>query len=62
VLRKEDNGWVKRSMEYEVKGARTRGRPKKTWTEVVEKDCQVRGVNREDAMDRARYRKQIKDD
>jgi len=31
VLRKEDNDWVKNCMEYEVEGARPRGRPKKTW-------------------------------
>jgi len=49
-------------MEYEVKGARPRGRPKKTWTDVVQKDCQARKLNREDAMDRSRWKKQIKDD
>ena len=54
VLRKEDNDWVKKCMEYEVKGARPRGRPKKTWREIVEKDCQVCGLNREDAMDHIR--------
>ena len=59
VLRKEDNDWVKKCMEYEVEGARPRGRPKKTWTEIVEKDCKERGLNREDAMDRSRWRKQI---
>jgi len=37
VLRKEDNDWVKKCMEYEVEGARPRGRPKKIWTEIVEK-------------------------
>jgi len=42
-----------------VEGTRLRGRPKKTRTEIVEKDCKVRGLNREDAMDRARWRKQI---
>jgi len=26
-------------MEYEVEDARPRGRPKKTWSEIVEKDC-----------------------
>jgi len=31
-------------MEYEVEGARPRGRPKKTWRVIVEKDCQVRGL------------------
>jgi len=35
-----------------VKGARPRGRPKKTWREIVEKDCQVHKLNKEDAMDR----------
>jgi len=46
-------------MEYEVEHARPRGRPKKTWTEIAEKDCQARGVNREDAMDRSKWMKQI---
>jgi len=38
VLQKEDNGWVKKCMEYEVESVRPRGRPKRTWTEVVQKD------------------------
>jgi len=45
-----------------VEGARPRGRPKKTWREMVEKDCQARKLNKEDAMDRKRWRKQIRDD
>jgi len=61
VLRKEDNDWVKKYVEYEVEGARPRGRPKKTWREIVEKNCQVRGLNREDAMDRSRWMKLIRD-
>jgi len=55
VLRKEDNDWVKKCMEYEVEGAMPRGRPKKTW-----KDCQVRKLNREDAMDCIKCMKQIR--
>ena len=57
VLRKEENDWVKKCMENEVECAR-----KKTWREIVEKDCQVRTSNREDAMDRIRWMKQIMDD
>jgi len=38
-------------MEYEVEGAMPRGRPKKTWTEIVKEDCQARKLNMEDAMD-----------
>jgi len=62
VLRKEDNDWMKKCMEYEVEGARQRGRPKKTWREIVEKDCQARKLNREDAIGHNRWRKQIRDD
>jgi len=56
VLRKED--WVKKCMEYKVEGARPRGRPNETWSEIVEKDCHTHKLNREDAMDRNRWRKQ----
>jgi len=31
--------------------------PKRTWREVVQKDCQARNLNREDAMDRGRWKK-----
>jgi len=62
VLRKEDNDWVKKCMEYEVEGARPRGTPKKTWSDILEKDCQAQGLNREDAMDLIRWKKQIRDD
>jgi len=44
VLRKEDTDWVKKYMEYEVEGSRPRGRSKRMWTEVVQKDCQERNL------------------
>jgi len=56
------NDWVKKCMEYEVQGARPRGRSNKTWTEIVEKDRQARGLNRKDAMDLIRWMKQMRDD
>jgi len=59
VLQKEDTDWVKKCMEYEVEGSRARGRPKRTWKEV-QKDCQARSLNKEDAMDRGRWKKLIK--
>ena len=31
MLRKKDDDWVKKCMEYEVEGPRPRGRPKRTW-------------------------------
>jgi len=59
---KEDNDWVKKCMEYEVEGTRPRGRPKKTWRKIVEKDYQARKLDREDATDCNKWRRQIKDD
>ena len=49
--------WVNKCMEYEVVGFRTRGREKRTWLEVVQRDCQVHGLSRDDAMVRGRWRK-----
>jgi len=48
-------------MEHEVEGSRPRGRPKKTWKEVVREDCQARMFNKEDAMHRCKWRKVIKE-
>jgi len=48
-------------MDFEVEGVRPRGRPKKAWTEVKEKDCQIRQICTEDAMDCRKCRKLIKD-
>ena len=50
VLRKEANDWAKKCMEYEVVGSTPRGRLKRTWLEVVQRDCQVRGLSRDDAV------------
>ena len=54
MLQKEDNDWVKKCMKYEVEGAWPRGRPKKTWREIADKDFQVHGLTGEDAMDHNR--------
>ena len=53
---------MKKCMEYEVGGARPRGTQKRTRREIVQKDYQASKLNRDDAMDRSRCRKQIKDD
>jgi len=45
MLRKEDTDWVKKYMEYEVVGSSARGRPKRTWTEVVQKECRAHKLN-----------------
>ena len=51
MVRKKDDDWVKKCMEYEVDGPRPRGRVKRTWREVVREDRQARKMNKEDAID-----------
>ena len=52
-------------MDYNVKGVRprsdlcSRGRAKKTRIEIVEKDCQIQHLNKED--ENSKWRKLIKD-
>jgi len=41
-------------VEYEVEGSKPRGISQRTWKEVVQKDCQARNLNKEDAMDHSR--------
>jgi len=60
-LQNDDDDWVKKCMEYEVEGPRPRGRPKRTWREVVEKDCYVCKLNKDDAIDLCKWSKLIKD-
>ena len=57
LLRKEDDDWVKKCMEYEVEGPR----PKKTWREVFKEDSLARKLNKEDTMDRSKWRKLMED-
>jgi len=57
VLGKEDTDWVRKRM---VEGYRPTGRPKRTWKEIVQKDFQACNLNKEDAMDRGRWKKLIK--
>ena len=56
VLRKEENDWVKKSMEMIVEGSRGRGRPKMTWERKVERDMRVRGLVINDAKDGVKWR------
>ena len=57
MLRNEDDNCVKKCMEYEAEGPR----PKRTWREVVKEDSLALTLNKEDAMDRSKWMKFIKD-
>ena len=55
VLRRDDGHVLRKALEFEVKGKRKRGRPRKTWRSQVEESKSV-GLKKEDAKNRARWR------
>ena len=55
VLRRDDGHVLRKALEFEVKGKRKRGQPKKTWKMQVEERNSV-GLEKKDAMNRARWR------
>src|SRR5260221_4405078 len=60
VKRKDDCDWVKGCTVLEVEGPKPRGRPKKTWMEVVKRNVKVMGLRREDAQDHVEWRRRLK--
>ena len=56
VLRREDWHVLRKALEFEVKGKRKRGQPRKTWRSQVEKESKSVGLKEEDAKNRARWR------
>ena len=60
VLRREDEYVGKRVMAMEVPGNRRRRRPKRRWMSSIRKDLSERELFREDAQDRAKWRRLIR--
>jgi len=60
VLRKEDDDWVKKCMEYEVEG-QDQEEDQRGPGERLSKRTVKHILNKEDAMDRSKWRKLIKD-
>ena len=58
-MRKGDDDWLKKCMEYRVEGRRLVGRPRKTWLEGVEADMTVLEIDKEDVHDRSKWRRNV---
>ena len=59
MMRKCDEDWVKKCMEYRVEGIRPVGRPRKTWLESVEADMAELEIDKEDVHDRNKWRRNV---
>ena len=58
VMKKSDEDWVKKCMEYRVEGRRPVGRSR-TWLESIEAYMAEIKIDREDAHDRKKWRKNV---
>ena len=48
VLRRDDGHVLRKALEFKVKDKRKRGRPKKAWKTLVEKESRSVGLEKED--------------
>ncbi|XP_066974261.1 uncharacterized protein [Macrobrachium rosenbergii] len=60
VMRRDETYVGRRVMQMEVPGGRARGRPKRRWTDVVREDLRDEQLSENDAFDRARWRKAVR--
>ena len=58
-MRKSDEDWVKKCMEFRVEVRRPVGQPIRTWLESVEADMAELEINREDVHDRKKWRNNV---
>ena len=59
VIRKSDEDWVKKCMEYRVEERRPVGRPRRTWFESVEAGMAELEIDRKDVHERKKWRKNV---
>ena len=50
VLRRDDGHVLRKTLEFEVKGKKKQGQPKKMWKTQVEKESKSAGLKKEDAI------------
>ena len=61
LLRRDDGHVLRKALEFEVRVKRKRGRPNKTWKTQVEKESKSVGLEKKDAMNRARWRVEVRE-
>ncbi len=59
VERMDVNNWVRKCRDLDVEGSRGRGRPRKTWDDVVRGDLKAMAIHRDLAQDRVAWKKAI---
>ena len=60
VLWKEDENVIVKALNFEVSGSRGKGRPKQTWKKQVENEVKKKGLVKQDACNRTKWRGVVK--
>ena len=55
-MRKHDEDWVKKCMEFRVEGRRPVGRPRRTWSEIIGTDMAELEIEKEGVHERKKWR------
>ena len=61
VLRRDDGHVLRKALEFEVRGKREPGLPKKMWKMQVEKESKSVGLEKKDAIRQTRWRMGVKE-
>ena len=61
MLRRDDGHVLRKALEFEVRGKRKGGRPKKMWKTQVEKESKSVGLEKKAAMNRERCRVEVRE-
>ena len=59
VMRKYNEDWVKKCMEFRVEGRRPVERQRRTWLESVETDMAELEIDKEDVHDKKKWRMNV---
>ena len=57
--RRDELCWIKRIGTLQVDGDGAKGRPRRRWREVLKEDMRKKGLCREDAWDRSKWRRML---
>ena len=61
-VEREEEAWIKKIQKLDVQGgSRPKGRPRMSWSQVIERDLRAREMNREEATDQKRWRERLSD-
>ena len=54
------DGWINQCRNFDVRGKRGKGRPRKSWNDVIQDDINSWNLNKDNALDRVTWRSDVK--